>query len=60
MSKLKIKLIRSGIHCPERQKKTLRALGLNRLQKIVEHENNAQIIGMITKVRHLVSVENVK
>ena len=59
MSKVKVKLIRSGIHCPERQKKTLRALGLNRLQKTVEHENTSQIIGMLTKVRHLVTIENI-
>jgi large subunit ribosomal protein L30 len=59
MSKVKVKLIRSGIHCPERQKKTLRALGLNRMNKTVEHENNAQISGMLTKVKHLVSIENI-
>ena len=58
MSKVKVKLIRSGIHCPERQKKTLLALGLSRLNKTVEHENTAQINGMLTKVRHLVSIEN--
>ena len=59
MSKVKVKLIRSGIHCPERQKKTLRALGLTRLQKTVEHENTLQISGMLTKVRHLVTIENI-
>ena len=59
MSKVKIKLIKSGIHCPERQKKTLRALGLSRMQKTVEHENTAQISGMLTKVRHLVTIENI-
>ena len=59
MSKVKVKLIRSGIHCPERQKKTLHALGLTRMQKTVEHENTLQISGMLTKVRHLVSVENI-
>ena len=58
MSKVKVKLIRSGIHCPERQKKTLLALGLSRLNKTVEHENTAQINGMLTKVRHLISIEN--
>ena len=58
MSKVKIKLVKSGIHCPERQKKTLRALGLTRLNKTVEHESNSQINGMITKVKHLVAIEN--
>jgi large subunit ribosomal protein L30 len=58
MSKVKVKLIKSGIHCPERQKRTLRALGLTRLNKVVEHENTAQISGMLTKVKHLVSIEN--
>jgi large subunit ribosomal protein L30 len=58
MSKVKVKLIRSGIHCPERQKQTLRALGLTHINKVVEHENNAQISGMLNKVKHLVSIEN--
>ena len=58
MSKVKVKLIRSGIHSPERQKKTLRALGLTYLNKTVEHENTEQISGMLTKVKHLVSIEN--
>lgn len=58
MSKVKVKLIRSGIHCPERQKQTLRALGLTHLNKTVEHENTAQISGMLTKVKHLVMIEN--
>jgi large subunit ribosomal protein L30 len=59
MSKVKVTLVKSGIHCPERQKKTLLALGLSRMNKTVEHENNAQISGMLTKVKHLVSIENI-
>lgn len=57
MSKIKIKQLRSGIGRPARQKKTLQALGLNKINKVVEHEVNPQIMGMVDKVKHLVEVE---
>lgn len=60
MSKLKITQVKSGIDRPERQKRTLKALGLRRLNSSVEVEVNPQIQGMITKVLHLVKVEEVK
>ena len=55
--KIKIKQIRSGINRPANQKKTLRALGLKRINQIVEHDSTPQILGMINVVNHLVRVE---
>jgi large subunit ribosomal protein L30 len=42
------------------QKKTLVALGLKRLGQVVEHDSNPAILGMVNKVKHLVSVEGTK
>jgi large subunit ribosomal protein L30 len=58
-SKLAIKLVRSAIGHPEKQKVTLKTLGLRRLGKIVVHDDTPQIRGMVRKVRHLVTVEEV-
>ena len=55
--KIKIKQIRSGINRPANQKKTLQALGLKRINHIVEHEATPQILGMINTVNHLVLIE---
>ena len=60
MAKIKITQVRSAIDRPERQKLTLKALGLNRLNASKEVEATPQILGMITKVTHLVEVEEVK
>lgn len=60
MSKVKITQVKSGIDRPERQKRTLKALGLNKMHATVEKEVTPQIQGMITKVLHLVTVEEVK
>jgi large subunit ribosomal protein L30 len=57
MAKLRIKQIRSKIGSTKRQKLTLEALGIKKMNGVVEHEENPQILGMITKVNHLVSVE---
>jgi large subunit ribosomal protein L30 len=57
MSKIKIKQVRSKIGCLPAQKKTLEALGLKRINHVVEHEKTPQIIGMIKTVHHLVVVE---
>lgn len=58
MATIKIKQVRSRINCPKDQKRTLDALGLKKLNRVVEHEDNAAIRGMINKVKHLVSVED--
>ena len=57
MAKLHITLIRSGIGHKEDQKRTLKALGLHRLNQSVVHSDTAPIRGMIMKVKHLVHVE---
>jgi len=57
MSKLIITQTGSQIKCPKRQKDTLKALGLGRIGKSVAHNATPQIRGMVTKVEHLVSVQ---
>ena len=57
MATIKIKQVRSRIRCPKDQKKTLDALGLKKMNRVVEHEETPSILGMIEKVKHLVSVE---
>lgn len=59
MAKIKITQIKSRIGSPKRQKLTLDALGLRKLNGSVEKEATPQILGMVTKVRHLVKVEEV-
>lgn len=60
MSKIKVTQVKSGIDRSERQKRTLKALGLRKMNSSVEHEATEQIKGMVTKVLHLVTVEEVK
>ena len=57
MAKIKITQIKSGIDRSERQKKTLLALGLKKLHATKEVEATPQILGMVTKVSHLDTVE---
>ena len=59
MAKIKITQIKSVIDRTERQKKTVQALGLKKINHSVEVEANAAIIGMVRKVNHLVAVENI-
>jgi large subunit ribosomal protein L30 len=56
MAKIKVKQVKSAINRPARQKKTLQALGLKKLNQVVEHEANPQILGMVAKVAHMVEV----
>ncbi|MDB4050416.1 50S ribosomal protein L30 [Flavobacteriaceae bacterium] len=56
MAKFKIKKVRSEIKRPADQKKTLLALGLKKIGQVVEHEDTPNIIGMVNKVKHLVSI----
>lgn len=60
MAKVKITQVKSGIDRPERQKRTLQALGLKKINASVELEQSPQIEGMIKKVAHLVTVETAK
>ena len=59
MAKIQIKQVKSRINRPARQKKTLDALGLKKLNHTVVHEATPQILGMVNAVRHLVEVTNV-
>ena len=57
MSKVIITQIRSAINRTKRQKATIQALGIKKLNNPVEHEATPQIMGMIRKVDHLVKYE---
>ncbi|HKR04696.1 MAG TPA: 50S ribosomal protein L30 [Bacteroidia bacterium] len=59
MSKIKIKQVKSAIDRPLIQKKTLAALGITKMNHSVEVEATPQIMGMVGKVKHLLSVENI-
>ena len=56
MSQIKIQQVRSKIKSPKDQKLTLQALGLKKLNQIVEHNDTPQIRGMVEKVKHLVRI----
>jgi large subunit ribosomal protein L30 len=56
MSKIKITQVRSAIKRPSNQRRTIQALGLGKVNKTVEVDATPQILGMVNKVSHLVSV----
>lgn len=60
MTKIKITQVKSKIGSTERQKKTLEALGLKKMNSSVVVEATDPILGMVSKVNHLVSVEKAK
>jgi large subunit ribosomal protein L30 len=57
MAKIKVKKVKSAINRTQRQKRTLAALGLKKIGQVVEHDATPNILGMVAKVSHLVSVE---
>ncbi len=57
MGKVKVTQIKSGIDRSRRQKDTLKALGLRKINGSAVHEGTPQIMGMINKVNHLIKVE---
>ncbi len=59
MATIKIKQIKSGINRPERQKRTLRALGFRKMNQTLEKQDNPQINGMIAQVAHLITIEKI-
>ena len=59
MAKIKVTQIKSGIDRSNRQKLTLQALGLTRMNQSKEVEATPQILGMVKKVSHLVKVEEI-
>ena len=60
MARIKITQVRSASRRIEPQGLTLKALGIKRIRHTVEHEDTPQIRGMIAKVQHLVTVEEVR
>ena len=58
--RLKITLVRSTIGRPWDQERTVRALGIRRMHQTVVRPDNPSIRGMVTKIRHLVEVEEVE
>ena len=56
MAKIKIKQTKSQIGSTARQKATLKALGLRKMQQVVEHKDSPVIQGMVAKVGHLVTI----
>lgn len=59
MAKIRITQVKSKNGKPERQKRTLEALGIRKLNHSVEHEATPQIMGMVESIMHLVKVENI-
>ncbi|MEN8790296.1 MAG: 50S ribosomal protein L30 [Flavobacteriaceae bacterium] len=60
MAKIKVTQVKSSIKRLQNQKRTLKALGLRKIGQVVEHEDTPNVMGMIDRVKHLVSVEEVK
>jgi large subunit ribosomal protein L30 len=58
VAKVRITQVRSQIGETEKHRGTLRALGLGKIGKTVEHDDGPVLAGMLRKVRHLVRVEN--
>ena len=56
MATIKIKQVKSRINCPAVQKRTLDALGLRKMNHVVEKENTPAIMGRVNAVRHLVKI----
>ena len=59
MAKIKVTQVKSNIKRPEDQKRTLAALGLHKIGQVVEHEDTTSIMGMINKIKQLVTVQKV-
>lgn len=60
MARIMITQVRSRIGASKTQKLNLDSLGLRKNNRTVEHDNSPQILGMISKVQHLVKVQEVK
>ena len=60
MKRIRVKQVRSQIRRPKNQKLTLEALGLKKMDQVVEHNATPQILGMVKTVNHLISVEEIK
>lgn len=56
MATIRIQQVRSTIKCTKNQKLTMQALGLKKMNHIVEHEDTPAVLGMVNNVKHLVKV----
>lgn len=56
MATIKVQQVKSRIKCTKNQKLTLDALGLHKMNQVVEHEDTSSIMGMVENVKHLVKV----
>lgn len=59
MAKIRVKKVKSAINRTSKQKRILESLGLRKMNQVVEHDDTPSILGMINKVQHLVSVEEI-
>ena len=59
MAKLLIKQVKSTIKRPQNQKRVMASLGLRKINQEVQHEASPEILGMVNKVKHLVSVTEI-
>lgn len=57
MAQIKVTQTKSPVSLPKDQGRTLKALGLHRMRDTVEHTDSPSVLGMVHKVRHLVTVE---
>lgn len=57
MAKIKVKKVKSAINRTQNQKRILESLGLRKIGQVKVHDNTPNILGMVSKVSHLVSVE---
>lgn len=60
MARIKVTKVKSAINRTLKQKRILESLGLRKIGQVVEHEATSSILGMVNKVNHLVSVEEIK
>ncbi len=60
MARIRITQTKSSIKASWRQKAILASLGLKKLQQTVEHDDSPEIMGMVRKMKHLLTVEEVK
>jgi large subunit ribosomal protein L30 len=60
MAKIRVKQVKSKIGRLQSQKRTLEALGLRKMNQVVEHEATPAVVGMVNTVKHLVSFEEIK
>ena len=60
MAKIKVTKVQSAINRTQTQKRTLESLGLRKIGQTIEHDASPSILGMVSKVSHLVSVEETK